>query len=161
MFAPLVVPVGAVYFGYRYVVDKYNFLFVYRMRGLPAGNDGRLMDIVLSIMRFCILITLEIMYLLIVFEPVAQGGLLPSLMANKADEVYGLSSTNSNLVLLQKTPTPPTTSARDGRIVTTLSFQESSETIANRMQLFHCMYTDTRPPTTKSIIYRRIQGRTT
>uniref|UniRef100_M1D6B7 Uncharacterized protein n=1 Tax=Solanum tuberosum TaxID=4113 RepID=M1D6B7_SOLTU len=37
------------------------------MRGLPAGNDGRLMAIVLSIMRFCVLITLEIMYLLIVF----------------------------------------------------------------------------------------------
>ncbi|KAK4346960.1 hypothetical protein RND71_033299 [Anisodus tanguticus] len=53
-FAPLVVPVGAVYFGYRYVVDKYNFLFVYRVRGCPAGNDGRLMDTVLSIMRFCV-----------------------------------------------------------------------------------------------------------
>ncbi|GLU19723.1 hypothetical protein SLE2022_359570 [Rubroshorea leprosula] len=53
-FAPLVVPVGAVYFGYRYVVDKYNFLFVYRVRGFPAGNDGRLMDTVLFIMRFCI-----------------------------------------------------------------------------------------------------------
>lgn len=53
-FAPLVVPVGAVYFGYRYVVDKYNFLFVYRVRGFPAGNDGRLMDSVLSIMRFCV-----------------------------------------------------------------------------------------------------------
>ncbi|TYJ10126.1 hypothetical protein E1A91_A11G186500v1 [Gossypium mustelinum] len=53
-FAPLVVPVGAVYFGYRYVVDKYNFLFVYRVRGFPAGNDGRLMDTVLSIMRFCL-----------------------------------------------------------------------------------------------------------
>lgn len=53
-FAPLVVPVGAVYFGYRYVVDKYNFLFVYRVRGFPAGNDGRLMDAVLSIMRFCV-----------------------------------------------------------------------------------------------------------
>ncbi|KAK2991899.1 hypothetical protein RJ640_011588 [Escallonia rubra] len=53
-FAPLVVPVGAVYFGYRYVVDKYNFLFVYRVRGFPAGNDGRLMDTVLSIMRFCV-----------------------------------------------------------------------------------------------------------
>ncbi|MCI00039.1 transmemBrane protein 63B-like, partial [Trifolium medium] len=39
-FSPLVVPVGAVYFGYRYVVDKYNFLFVYRVRGFPAGNDG-------------------------------------------------------------------------------------------------------------------------
>ncbi|XP_049411283.1 protein NLP3-like [Solanum stenotomum] len=38
-------------------------------------------------------------------EPVAQGGLLPSLMANKVDEVYGVSSTNSNSVLLQKTPT--------------------------------------------------------
>ncbi|XP_007046604.2 PREDICTED: CSC1-like protein At4g35870 [Theobroma cacao] len=53
-FAPLVVPVGAVYFGYRYVVDKYNFLFVYRVRGFPAGNDGRLMDTVLCIVRFCV-----------------------------------------------------------------------------------------------------------
>ncbi|CAK9143570.1 unnamed protein product [Ilex paraguariensis] len=53
-FAPLVVPVGAIYFGYRYVVDKYNFLFVYRVRGFPAGNDGRLMDTVLCIMRFCV-----------------------------------------------------------------------------------------------------------
>jgi hypothetical protein len=53
-FAPLVVPVGAVYFGYRYVVDKYNFLFVYRVRGFPAGNDGRLMDTVLCIMRFSV-----------------------------------------------------------------------------------------------------------
>lgn len=52
-FSPLVVPVGAIYFGYRYVVDKYNFLFVYRVRGFPAGNDGRLMDTVLCIMRFC------------------------------------------------------------------------------------------------------------
>lgn len=53
-FAPLVVPVGAVYFGYRYVVDKYNFLFLYRVRGFPAGNDGKLMDTVLCIMRFCV-----------------------------------------------------------------------------------------------------------
>ncbi|CAN0918857.1 CSC1-like protein At4g35870 [Linum grandiflorum] len=53
-FAPLVVPVGAVYFGYRYMVDKYNFLFVYRVRGFPAGNDGRLMDVVLGVMRFCV-----------------------------------------------------------------------------------------------------------
>ncbi|KAK6922546.1 CSC1/OSCA1-like, cytosolic domain [Dillenia turbinata] len=53
-FAPIVVPVGAVYFGYRYVVDKYNFLFVYRVRGFPAGNDGKLMDAVLGIMRFCV-----------------------------------------------------------------------------------------------------------
>uniref|UniRef100_A0A803MBE9 Uncharacterized protein n=1 Tax=Chenopodium quinoa TaxID=63459 RepID=A0A803MBE9_CHEQI len=53
-FAPLVVPVGAIYFGYRYMVDKYNFLFVYRVRGFPAGNDGKLMDTVLSIMRFCV-----------------------------------------------------------------------------------------------------------
>ncbi|XP_057789580.1 CSC1-like protein At4g35870 [Salvia miltiorrhiza] len=53
-FSPLVVPVGAIYFGYRYVVDKYNFLFVYRVRGFPAGNDGRLMDTVLCIMRFCV-----------------------------------------------------------------------------------------------------------
>ncbi|XP_010266881.1 PREDICTED: CSC1-like protein At4g35870 [Nelumbo nucifera] len=53
-FSPLVVPVGTVYFGYRYVVDKYNFLFVYRVRGFPAGNDGKLMDSVLCIMRFCV-----------------------------------------------------------------------------------------------------------
>ncbi|KAF7134530.1 hypothetical protein RHSIM_Rhsim08G0030500 [Rhododendron simsii] len=53
-FSPLAVPVGAVYFGYRYAVDKYNFLFVYRVRGFPAGNDGRLMDTVLCIMRFCV-----------------------------------------------------------------------------------------------------------
>ncbi|CAH9143152.1 unnamed protein product [Cuscuta epithymum] len=57
-FAPLVVPVGAVYFGYRYVVDKYNFLFVYRVRGFPAGNDGSLMDRVLCIMRFCVVLFL-------------------------------------------------------------------------------------------------------
>ncbi|KAK1410491.1 hypothetical protein QVD17_37028 [Tagetes erecta] len=53
-FSPLIVPVGAIYFGYRYVVDKYNFLFVYRVRGFPAGNDGRLMDTVLRIMRICV-----------------------------------------------------------------------------------------------------------
>ncbi|KAM1174285.1 hypothetical protein ACFX2I_026855 [Malus domestica] len=53
-FSPLVVPVGAIYFGYRYLVDKYNFLFVYRVRGFPAGNDGKLMDTVLCIMRFCV-----------------------------------------------------------------------------------------------------------
>ncbi|CAA7035715.1 unnamed protein product [Microthlaspi erraticum] len=53
-FAPLVVPVGAVYFGYRYIVDKYNFLYVYRVRGFPAGNEGKLMDTVLCIMRFCV-----------------------------------------------------------------------------------------------------------
>ncbi|KAM0000100.1 putative calcium-dependent channel, 7TM region phosphate [Helianthus debilis subsp. tardiflorus] len=53
-FSPLIVPVGAIYFGYRYVVDKYNFLFVYRVRGFPAGNDGRLMDTVLLIMRICV-----------------------------------------------------------------------------------------------------------
>ncbi|KAK7376152.1 hypothetical protein VNO78_35006 [Psophocarpus tetragonolobus] len=53
-FNPIVVPVGAVYFGYRYVVDKYNFLFVYRVRGFPAGNDGRLIDTVICIMRFCV-----------------------------------------------------------------------------------------------------------
>ncbi|XVF59840.1 hypothetical protein PTKIN_Ptkin07bG0307800 [Pterospermum kingtungense] len=62
-FAPLVVPVGAVYFGYRYVVDKYNFLFVYRVRGFPAGNDGRLMDTVLCIMRFCVDLFLLLMLL--------------------------------------------------------------------------------------------------
>ncbi|KAF3440347.1 hypothetical protein FNV43_RR18631 [Rhamnella rubrinervis] len=62
-FAPLVVPVGAIYFGYRYVVDKYNFLFVYRVRGFPAGNDGKLMDTVLGIMRFCVDLFLVLMLL--------------------------------------------------------------------------------------------------
>ncbi|XP_068645598.1 CSC1-like protein At4g35870 [Aristolochia californica] len=62
-FAPLVVPVGAAYFGYRYVVDKYNFLFVYRVRGFPAGNDGRLMDSVLCIMKFCVVLFLLSMLL--------------------------------------------------------------------------------------------------
>lgn len=62
-FAPLVVPVGAVYFGYRYVVDKYNFLYVYRVRGFPSGNDGRLMDTVLGVMRFCVDLFLLLMLL--------------------------------------------------------------------------------------------------
>ncbi|EPS65153.1 hypothetical protein M569_09624 [Genlisea aurea] len=53
-FSPLVVPVGGVYFGYRYLVDKYNFLFVYRIGGIRGGNDGRLMDSVLSMMRICV-----------------------------------------------------------------------------------------------------------
>ncbi|XP_010541138.1 PREDICTED: CSC1-like protein At4g35870 [Tarenaya hassleriana] len=53
-FSPLVVPVGAIYFGYRYIVDKYNFLFVYRVRGFPSGNEGKMMDTVLCIMRFCV-----------------------------------------------------------------------------------------------------------
>ncbi|KAJ6791979.1 CSC1-like protein [Iris pallida] len=63
LFAPLVVPVGAVYFGYRYVVDKYNFLFVYRGRGFPTGNDGKLMDRVLCIMNFCVVLFLLSMLL--------------------------------------------------------------------------------------------------
>jgi Calcium-dependent channel, 7TM region, putative phosphate/Cytosolic domain of 10TM putative phosphate transporter/Late exocytosis, associated with Golgi transport len=63
LFAPLVVPVGAVYFGYRYLVDKYNFLFVYRVRGFPAGNDGKLMDRVLCIMQFCVVCFLAAMLL--------------------------------------------------------------------------------------------------
>ncbi|KAL6907433.1 hypothetical protein ACP4OV_002472 [Aristida adscensionis] len=63
LFAPLVVPVGAVYFGYRYLVDKYNFLFVYRVRGFPAGNDGKLMDRVLCIMQFCVIFFLSAMLL--------------------------------------------------------------------------------------------------
>ncbi|URE07862.1 hypothetical protein MUK42_21532 [Musa troglodytarum] len=63
LFAPLVVPVGAVYFGYRFVVDKYNFLFVYRARGFPAGNDGKLMDRVLCIMHFCVVLFLLSMLL--------------------------------------------------------------------------------------------------
>ncbi|KAL8194109.1 hypothetical protein R6Q57_026351 [Mikania cordata] len=62
-FSPLIVPVGASYFGYRYVVDKYNFLFVYRVRGFPAGNDGRLMDTVLFIMRICVDLFLVLMIL--------------------------------------------------------------------------------------------------
>ncbi|MQL97911.1 hypothetical protein Taro_030610 [Colocasia esculenta] len=63
LFAPLVVPVGAVYFGYRYLVDKYNFLFVYRARGFPPGNDGKLMDRVLCIMHFCVVLFLVSMLL--------------------------------------------------------------------------------------------------
>ncbi|KAK3150420.1 hypothetical protein QOZ80_3AG0232910 [Eleusine coracana subsp. coracana] len=63
LFAPLVVPVGAAYFGYRYLVDKYNFLFVYRVRGFPAGNDGKLMDRVLCIMQFCVIFFLAAMLL--------------------------------------------------------------------------------------------------
>lgn len=61
LFSPLVVPVGASYFGYRFIVDKYNFLFVYRVRGFPAGNDGRLMDRVLCIMHFCVIFFLMAM----------------------------------------------------------------------------------------------------
>ncbi|WVZ55374.1 hypothetical protein U9M48_006043 [Paspalum notatum var. saurae] len=63
LFAPLVVLVGATYFGYRYLVDKYNFLFVYRVRGFPAGNDGKLMDRVLCIMQFCVIFFLAAMLL--------------------------------------------------------------------------------------------------
>lgn len=63
LFAPLVVPVGAFYFGYRYIVDKYNFLFVYRHRGFPAGNDGKLIDRVLCIMHFCVVLFLLSMLL--------------------------------------------------------------------------------------------------
>lgn len=63
LFAPLVVPVGAFYFGYRCIVDKYNFLFVYRVRGFPAGNDGKLIDRVLCIMHFCVVLFLLSMLL--------------------------------------------------------------------------------------------------
>ncbi|KAL0923534.1 hypothetical protein M5K25_007595 [Dendrobium thyrsiflorum] len=63
LFSPLVVPVGAFYFGYRFIVDKYNFLFVYRVRGFPAGNDGKLMDRVLCIMHFCVIFFLLAMLL--------------------------------------------------------------------------------------------------
>ncbi|XP_078448240.1 early-responsive to dehydration stress protein (ERD4) [Wolffia australiana] len=63
LFAPLVVPVGAAYFGYRYLVDKYNFLFVYRVRGFPPGNDGKLMGRVLCVMHFCVVMFLASMLL--------------------------------------------------------------------------------------------------
>ncbi|KAJ3681915.1 hypothetical protein LUZ60_014488 [Juncus effusus] len=63
LFAPLVVPVGAVYFGYRYLVDKYNFLFVYRVRGFPSDNDGKLMDLVLCVMQICVVCFLLAMLL--------------------------------------------------------------------------------------------------
>ncbi|KAI4966630.1 hypothetical protein ZWY2020_037706 [Hordeum vulgare] len=55
--------VQGLYFGYRYLVDKYNFLFVYRVRGFPAGNDGKLMDRVLCIMQFCVIFFLAAMLL--------------------------------------------------------------------------------------------------
>eukprot|EP00249_Psilotum_nudum_P010487 c22568_g1_i2 orf=495-3113(+) len=62
-FVPVIVPIGALYFGYRYIVDKYNFLFVYRVRGFPATNDGKLMGTVLRVMRVCIVLYLLAMLL--------------------------------------------------------------------------------------------------
>lgn len=55
-FAPAIVPIAAVYFGYRYIVDKYNFLFMYRVRGLAATNDGKLLGTVLRVMKICIVL---------------------------------------------------------------------------------------------------------
>lgn len=77
-FAPLVVPVAEVYFGYRYAIDKYNFLFVYRVQGFPAGSDGRLMDTVLCIMRFCM--DLFLLSMLLFFS--VQGGYKPVLLGD-------------------------------------------------------------------------------
>lgn len=57
-FVPVIVPIAALYFGYRYIVDKYNFLFMYRVRGSSATNDGRLLGTVLRVMKICIVIYL-------------------------------------------------------------------------------------------------------
>lgn len=57
-FVPAIVPIAALYFGYRYAVDKYNFLFMYRVRGFPAVNDGKLLGTVLRVMRICIVLYL-------------------------------------------------------------------------------------------------------
>ncbi|KAJ7547653.1 hypothetical protein O6H91_08G096700 [Diphasiastrum complanatum] len=62
-FAPIVLPFGALYFGYRYIVDKYNFLFVYRVRGFPVANDGKLMGTVLRLMRVSMCLYLVAMLL--------------------------------------------------------------------------------------------------
>jgi hypothetical protein len=55
-FAPIVVLAGTSYFGYRYVVDKYNFLFVYRV-GRFAMME-KLIATVLRIMRVCVVLFL-------------------------------------------------------------------------------------------------------
>ncbi|EFJ10543.1 hypothetical protein SELMODRAFT_127861 [Selaginella moellendorffii] len=62
-FAPVMIPFGALYFGYRYMVDKYNFLFVYRVRGAAAANDGKLMGTVLRVMRLSLCLYLVAMLL--------------------------------------------------------------------------------------------------
>ena len=55
-FAPIVVLAGTFYFGYRYVVDKYNFLFVFRVRGFAMME--KLIATVLRIMRVCVVLFL-------------------------------------------------------------------------------------------------------
>eukprot|EP00250_Pteridium_aquilinum_P008425 c17931_g1_i1 orf=154-2703(+) len=55
-FVPVIVPIAALYFGYRYIVDKYNFLFMYRARGFAATNDGKLLGTVLRVMKICIVL---------------------------------------------------------------------------------------------------------
>ena len=50
--APLVLPAGTFFFFYRYLVDKYNFLFTYRVAASPASaTDGKLIRTVSRIMR--------------------------------------------------------------------------------------------------------------
>lgn len=55
-FVPAIVPIAAFYFGYRYIVDKYNFLFMYRARGFAATNDGKLLGTVIRVMKVCIVL---------------------------------------------------------------------------------------------------------
>ncbi|KAH7425406.1 hypothetical protein KP509_11G052500 [Ceratopteris richardii] len=55
-FVPTIVPIAAFYFGYRYIVDKYNFLFMYRARGSVATNDGKLLGTVIRVMKICIVL---------------------------------------------------------------------------------------------------------
>jgi len=51
-----VVLAGTSYFGHRYVVDKYNFLFVYRVPGFAMME--KLIATVLRIMRVCVVLFL-------------------------------------------------------------------------------------------------------
>ncbi|GLJ24986.1 hypothetical protein SUGI_0478420 [Cryptomeria japonica] len=104
-FAPLVLPVGACYFGYRYVVDKYNFLFVYRVHGLPAGNDGKLMTTVLRIMRLCVILFL--LSMLFFFSVRGDSGKLQFLCTFVTIIFYCFKCGFDKLISSTKTSFPP------------------------------------------------------
>eukprot|EP00850_Spirogloea_muscicola_P018587 SM000172S03060 [mRNA] locus=s172:100259:104525:+ [translate_table: standard] len=61
--APMVLPFGVLFFGYRYAVDKYNFLYTYRSRShsLPLATDGKLIALVLRVMRALLCLYLAVM----------------------------------------------------------------------------------------------------
>lgn len=55
--APVILPAGLLYFGYRFLVDKYNFLFVYRKSRKALGRhatDGAMVELVLQIKQLCL-----------------------------------------------------------------------------------------------------------